>query len=171
MNIYDVSIIENEIEFIAQNNDGEVPEEKFQELIEAQTKSVEQIDRLCQYIKFLEMGIDNCKAEEKRISEMRKKADNKIESIKKYLLPFFEKKGKLSAGTFTLSTRKSESVELADDFFNPVYSQLVQTYIHNKADIKQAIKNGIEVPGAQIIENQNLQIKWGYKWEKYFGLM
>ncbi len=159
MNIYDVATLERELEIIAQNNEGEIPEEKFQELIEAQTKSVEQIDKLCQFIRHLETGIDACKAEENRISEMRKRAENRISSIKKYLTPFVHARGKITAGTFTLSTRKTETLELEKNFYHPIFSEKVEVIKNNKAEIKKAIKNGVEITGARIEEHNNLQIK------------
>lgn len=65
---------------------------------------------------------------------------------------------KVESATLKLSFRKSESVEVYDEallgqkFFS--YKPTI-----DKTEIKKAIKDGEEVPGARIVTNQNLQIK------------
>lgn len=159
MNIYDIVAIERQLEAIAEANEGEIPEEKLMELVEAQTKSVEQIDKLCRYMRHMEMGADACTAEVIRIEAMRDKAKNRIASIKKYLTPFVAKRGKMTIGTFTLSVRKSESVELDDQFFNANFSRVVETVKPNRKMIKEALKEGLKIKGARLVDKQNLQLK------------
>lgn len=158
-NIYDVLILETEIERIASENDGEIPEELFRELVEMQTRVPEQLDNLVKYIRNLELGIETCKAEEQRIKAMRDKAENRIKSIKKYLTPYVIKKGKVEAGTFKLSTRKSEYVDLVNDFNVEKYMKEKVTVSPDKAKIKEDLKNGVDIPGAKISSNKSLQIK------------
>lgn len=159
INIYDVGLLENQIEIIASENDGEIPEEMLQALVEAQTKSMEQIDKLCRYIRVLELGMDSCWIEESRIKEMREKADRRIKSIKKYLTPFVQNQGKkIHAGTFTLSTRKSESVEVIGEVPTE-YATIKVSSIPDKVKIKEDIKAGKKIDFAEIVQKQNLQIK------------
>jgi len=159
MNIYNTLELEKQIEYIAENNEGEIPDEMFKQLIEAQTKSIVQVENLCQYIRHLELGIDMCKAEENRINTIRKKAENRIASIKKYITPYVQHEGKIEAGTFTLSIRKSKRVDLVDDFSDLDYCNVKEVVTPDKAAIKKAIESGVDVPGAKIIEQDNLQIK------------
>lgn len=59
-----------------------------------------------------------------------------------------------------LKTRRSESVEIIDESLISeefMVEKVVKT--PSKTAIKQAIKSGIDVKGAQIVENQTLQIK------------
>jgi len=61
-------------------------------------------------------------------------------------------------GNFSL--RKSENV----DIINPVkipaqYLNTVVEYKPDKVKIKEAIKNGIKIEGAEIVTNNNLNIK------------
>ncbi|MCP3681901.1 MAG: hypothetical protein GY861_04350, partial [bacterium] len=65
-NIYNVSVIENQIERIAADNDGEIPDELLKELVEAQTKSLDSVENMVKYVRHLELGIVACKAEEQR---------------------------------------------------------------------------------------------------------
>lgn len=159
MHIYELNLIENEIERIAKDNEGEIPEELLQQLIEAQTQSLEQVERLVKYIRHADQFVNACKDEEKRISDRRRIIENRIESMKKYLTPFVEERGKLDVGTFTLSTRKSTSVELEDNFNNLGYSERVISYKPDKMKIKKALQSGEQIKGAKLIEKKNLQIK------------
>ena len=161
MNLYEITNLENQIEQLAAANDGELSEEMLQALVEAETQSLVQIENLCKYIRKLELGIEMCKTEEARIKIMRDKADKRIEGIKKYLTPYIFKHKKIEAGTFTLSTRKSESVNIIDKEKIPINYRTVvpETWNPDKAAIKQDIKKGVIVPGAELQENDNLQIK------------
>lgn len=159
MNIYEITEIENKIEQYAYEHDGEIPDELIRELVEAQTKSIEQIEKLCYYVKHLENFVDTCKAEKARINDKQKTAENRIGSIKRYLRPYVFEHGKRDFGTLTLSTRKSSSVVLADDFNDPRFTTIETEYKHDKNRIKKAIKDGETVEGAQIIHNDNVVIK------------
>lgn len=164
MNLYEIEILESQIERIAEMNEGEIPEDLMQKLVEAQTQVPAQLENLVKYIRNLELGIDTCKAEEARIKAMRDKADNRIKSIKKYLTPYVIKKGKVDTGTFKLSTRKSESVELTDEFKlkheENKYYNIVKTIYHaDKRLIKEDLKAGKDIPGARLSENRSIQIK------------
>jgi hypothetical protein len=159
MNLYNVIELEKQIEYIAEHNEGEIPEDKFQQLIEAQTQSLVQIENLCQYVRNLELGIDICKQEEERIYNMRKKADNRIESIKKYLTPYIQHEGNIEAGTFKLSIRKSKHVEIIPGFADMTYCNVKEVVTPDKVAIKKAIESGIAIEGAKLVEQGNLQIK------------
>jgi len=161
MNIYDVEVIENEINRIASINDGEIPEEKLRELVEAQTRSIEQIEKLCRYIRHLEQFEENAAAEIERINQLKERAQNRMESIKNYLAPYVKARGKFDAGTFTLSTRPSESVILDESFDtgNLEYNNVKVTYKPEKEKIKKDFNAGIYIQGVSIKHKNNLVIK------------
>jgi len=159
MNIYDVSAIELEIDRIAEANGGEIPEDKIQELVIAQTQSIMQIEKLCWYIKHLEQFQDMADAEIKRISGLKSQASNRLESIKQYLTPYVLARGKFDSGTFKLSTRKSTRVDVDADFDVDEYMREKITRSPDKEKIKDALTNGKSIPGAHIIYSDNLQIK------------
>ena len=161
MNLYEITALENQIEIIAEQNDGEIPEELFQELVEKQTESLVQIENLCKYIRHLELGIDMCKSEIDRINKMKEKANKRIEGIKKYLTPYIAKQGKIEAGTFILSIRKSESVNIINEQKIPLkyFDTIPESLQVNKKIIKEAIKSGKDISGAELEKKNNLQIK------------
>lgn len=164
MNIYECDAIIKHVDDLACQNEGELTEDQIRELTEAHTGSIEALGKLCGYMKYLEHGITSCKTEEARIKDMRTKADNRIKSIKKYLTPYVQEHGKQDIGTFKLSMRKSQSVEL-DEWFdmdkesNMPYVNIKTTKAPDKKAIKEALGNGIEIVGAKIKTNQNLQFK------------
>lgn len=159
--IYREITLENEIEQIASANEGEIPEEAMQALVEAQTHNIESINKMIKYVRHLEFFIDNCKTEENRIKKNKSVAENTLNSIKKYLTPFIKAKakGKFTAGSFRLSTRKSTKVDLIDNFNNPDYCVQTISYVPDKKLIKKDLEKGIKIEGAKLIESDNLQIK------------
>lgn len=159
MNIYEVDYFEKELDVLANQNDGEIPEEKMQELIELQTKSIQQIEKLCRYIKHLEYFRDTARAEEARIHDLRLKSEKKLDQIKKYLIPFVEKRGRFDAGTFQLSVRHSESIQTDDDFFDRRFIEVKFSESIKKNELKQALKSGEEIAGARIEKRVNLVLK------------
>lgn len=160
MNLYDNLEIEKKIESLAIQNDGEVTEEQLQELVLAQTTSLTKIENICKYIKHLESFVDYAKEEKDRINTRQKMAEKRIESIKTYLAPYIQEKGKVTAGTFNLSTRVSESIEITDiDKLSKTYLSTVVTYKPDKDVIKKVIKCGEKVSGAELIIKNNLIIK------------
>ena len=160
MNLYEVTAFQNYIEKIAEENEGEIPEHLFQQLVEKETQSLQQIEGLCKYIRNLELGIDMCQTEIERINKMKEKAGKRIGNIKKYLTPYVAKQGKIEAGTFTLSIRKSESVKIIDESLIPEqYKEIVETEKIDKNAIKADLKSEIEIPGAELEKKDNLQIK------------
>ena len=67
---------------------------------------------------------------------------------------------KIESPLIKLSFRKSESVEIINEAqLDEKYSVTKTTTIPNKVAIKEALKNGVEVTGAVLITNFNLQIK------------
>jgi hypothetical protein len=163
-NLYDVIALENQIERIAELNEGEIPEVLMQELIAEQCKSVQQIENLCKYIRNLDLGIEMCDAEIKRINGMKEKAYKRIEKFKQYMTPYIKKYGKLIAGTFTLSVSQSTKTNIIDEDLIPKkfmrrIPPVPVKFEPDKNLIKSTIKSGKCVPGAELKKNDNLNIK------------
>ena len=66
----------------------------------------------------------------------------------------------LKTPTLKINFRKSESVDIADlNLLESEYKKVTITETADKTAIKDAIKNGIQVTGAVLKTNLNLQIK------------
>lgn len=169
LTIYQCADIITQMDKLAANNDGEISDEDLQALVEAHTTAITKLGNLCGYMQHLSGGIDLCKQEESRIASMRKRAERRLESIKRFLVPFVsqyrtEKGHPLTVGTFTLSTRKSTSVEVDDlNFFtdeNKIQFCVEKiAYQPDKAAIKEALQSGQSIIGARLSENESLQVK------------
>lgn len=66
---------------------------------------------------------------------------------------------KMKEAEFTVSYRKSEAVEVADEAAVPDEFRIPQPDKIDRAALKAALKNGAVIAGAQIVERQNIQIK------------
>lgn len=161
LKLYDCYAIEKEIEELAQKNDGEISDEDFQALCIAQTKSKEKLEGICKYIKHLEYFAKNCKEEKALLNEKQKRAENKIENIKKFINPYVQDFGPIDAGAFRLSDRISHSVEIVDEDKVPkIYKSIEKIVKIDKKAINKALSGKKKYPAwAKLNENHNTQIK------------
>ena len=121
------------------------------------------------YIKNLEADVEAFKREEDNLYKRRKSAENKIESLKRYLngylsacYPNEEDKAKwrFKSPRVVLGFRKSTTVEV------PNLEELDKDFIKIKTEtsadkkaIKEAITSGHIVKGAYLKQNVNLSVK------------
>lgn len=115
----------------------------------------------------LESDIETASAELKRIQDLKKTKENTLKRLKTSLrdsLMIFgrpdAKSGVMRYETplFKLSIRTSNAVEIIQDLDIPDEYWVVKKEI-SKTLISTALKDGVEVPGAKMVENKNLQIK------------
>ena len=153
--LYQCQELMNQIE----TDDAEVSEEQLKKIVEMHTQSMTKLKSLCGFIRYLEHGIEACKAEKDRINRMQKTAENRLTRIKQYVIPFVRSQGRINLDTVTLSVRKSVSVELEPGFKNPYFCKVLKELIPDKRAIKEALKGEETIEGARLINNFNLQIK------------
>lgn len=67
--------------------------------------------------------------------------------------------GEIHTGTYQITTRKSESVEVDLNQIPEAYTRILVHPIADKAKIKEALKAGENVPGARLVIKHNLIIK------------
>ncbi len=136
---------------------GEViDEEKLEQLqIERDVK----IENIALFIKNLNADIKALKEEETNLAERRKSKENKVEQLKNYLtsvldlVPFESARAKISF-------RKSVAVNILDETRIPSEYTKTETVVKvDKKAIGDALKVGIEIDGAELVQNQNIQIK------------
>lgn len=113
-------------------------------------------------IKSLEDSSNSIDNEIKRLQAIKKSNDNAIERLKTTLttaMNLFEIT-ELKTPTLKINFRKSEVV-IVDDVngLDKEYKVIKVTEQADKMKIKQALKDGLTVVGAELITNQNIQIK------------
>ena len=103
--------------------------------------------------------IEALKAEKKRIADKQAQEEKRLERLDDYIGMIYYEAGadKVEAGSFTVSTRKSEQVVLTEGFENKDYGKY--EFKADKVAIKEALKNGIEIEGATLQTNYNLQVR------------
>lgn len=116
------------------------------------------LENVACWIKELKAEAEALKAEKMAFAERQKVAENKMESLKKYLA--FALDGNAFKSTrASVTFRKSQAVEIADIY------KLDENYLRykepeaDKTAIKEAIKAGKEVAGATLVENTSVIIK------------
>lgn len=102
------------------------------------------------------------KKEKEAFAARQKTAENRAKSLKNYL-GFLLNGEKFKTDRVQISWRRSEQVQTDDEFL--LWAQENNAYLRwkepevDRAALKDALKQGIEVPHAVLVENQNIQIK------------
>ena len=153
MNLYE---IESEVLKCIDEETGEIIDiEKLSALeLERDTK----IENILLWIKNLKSEAEALKAEKEAFAQRQKAAENKMESLKRYISGYL---GGMAFQTARVkaSFRKSEAVEIADGATIPEeYLKFKEPEV-NKTELKKALKSGLVLEGVCIRENQNIQIK------------
>ena len=96
----------------------------------------------------------------KRLSALKKTAANIKENLKKRLANGMEIMGydKLDLGLHKLSFRSSTAVNITDECLIPAEYIIVETKV-DKVKIKDALKGGAMIAGAELVNNKSLQIR------------
>lgn len=122
----------------------------------------EKLEACAIYVKGLLAEAKAIKEEEANLQKRRQAAERKAERLKLYMDSCMHSVGetKLSTPKVALTYRKSSIVDIFDSASLPEnYCKVETTMKPDKQAIKNAIKAGRHVPGAAIIEKENLVIK------------
>ena len=153
MNLYE---IDQEIMNCVDMETGEIIDPA--RLDELQIDRDTKIENIACWIKNLNADAEAFKTEKQSFADRQKAAENKAESLKKYLANYLAGQ-KFSTPKVAISFRKTSSVNVTD------ISQLPEEFLKfadptpDKTAIKNAIKAGTTVTGAEIVEGQSISIK------------
>ena len=132
-------------------------------LNELQIEREAKIENVACWIKELKAEAEAIKAEKLALAERQKVAENKAESLKKWLA-FALNGEKFSTAKCSVSFRATESVEVTDEGLENLMKEHDELLTYdkpkpNKTAIKQAIKDGLNVQGVQLVQNVSTIIK------------
>ena len=121
------------------------------------------IENLACWIKDLKAEAEAIKAEKQALAERQRVAENKAESLKKWLAYALDGQ-KFGTAKCAISFRNTESVEVTDEGLEALMKEHgdLLTYKKpepNKTAIKQALKDGLTVAGVELVRNTNVIIK------------
>ena len=140
---------------------GEVSDGFIEKLDALNMERNEKIDNIMRLYKNLISDAAGWEAEEKRLSELKKSAKNRAESLKNYLSRYMEAGvEKFTSEHGKIGWRKSEKVVVQDVDTLPEESKKVKVEV--KADLislKNALKEDRKIDGVSLEEHQNIQIK------------
>ncbi len=124
----------------------------------------DKLDAAYIHVRNLDGLAKTCDEEAKRLAERKKSFENRAKSIKQYVLNCMLTAGldKLKTTTNTFTARKGvASVIIDNEALLPDEMVAVQTLIApDKKAIKEAIENGVDIPGAHIeIGARSLQVR------------
>ena len=116
------------------------------------------LENIACWIKELKAEAEALKAEKMAFAKRQQVAEDKMESLKKYLAYALDGQA-FKTTRASVTFRKSQSVEIADIY------KLDENYLRykepeaDKTAIKEAIKQGKTVAGATLVENTSVIIK------------
>ena len=121
------------------------------------------IENVACWIKELKAEAEAIKAEKLVLAERQRVAENKAESLKKWLA-FALNGEKFKTAKCSVSFRKTESVEVTDEGLNNLMKEHDELLTYkapepNKKAIKDALKDGLSVQGVRLECNTSVIIK------------
>ena len=121
------------------------------------------IEGVACWIKDLKAEAEALKNEKQALAERQRVAENKAESLKKWLAYALQGE-KFKTPKCAISFRKSEAVEVTDEGLNNLMKEHDELLTYkapepNKTAIKQALKDGLSVEGVQLVQNISTIIK------------
>ena len=153
MNLYDIDAA---ILSCVDMETGEIVDaEKLDELNMEKSRKIRNI--AC-WVKELNAEAEALKKQKDAFAAREKAAKNKAEGLKAYLSSYLD--GKEAKGTeYQISFRASQATEITDEEVIPPAYRIPQPDKLDKDGLLKALKGGAVIPGAQLIERKNIQIK------------
>lgn len=161
MKLYDLA--QNYLNLQELLEDSEVP----QDMLEASLNEVgeeleDKAENIAKLIKTLAIEAKALKEEETRLSNRRKSLENRSEWLKKYLDSSMKATGKtkFKGKLFSFSIQKnSPGVEILDEELIPERFYIEQEPVLSRENLLKALKDGEDIPGAEIKQTESLRIK------------
>lgn len=157
MNLYELSVAFQEVQNM--ELDTEVMKDTLDSINDAIENKAENIAKL---IRNLESDVSAYKEEEDRLKTKRQATENKVKWLKTYLEDNMKLTGKtkFKSGMFNFSIQKNPaSVNITDERIIPEEFLIQQPPKVDKTSLKEALKNGIEIPGAELKQTEGLRIR------------
>ena len=162
MNLYEMSAGYNQIFNMAMDEEADL------DVLEDTLQSIEggievKVENGIKLIKSLQAFADNVKKEQEFHKKRHEVLENRIKRIKEYYRSnlVLIGKDKITTTVGTMAIQKSTpSLKITQELLPVEYLTIIpQSYEANKEKIKQDIKTGKEIPGAQLIQGNHLRIR------------
>ena len=160
MKLYEISdAIRQALDHIELDEEtGEILSADALHAVEAEAS--EKIESTALYLRELDAEAKGAKEEADRMLARVKSMQKRSDYLKAMLLDALHATGKVKTGRVTVSIRTTKAVEIAEGADLPeAYTTVKTTVSPNKVAIKQALLDGVEVPGCHIEERESVQIR------------
>lgn len=130
-------------------------------LDELQTAFEDKLENCGIYIKNLDSEANAISQEIHSLTKRKKVLENKAQRMRDYVLQCMEQaeRTKFDTAKVAISQRKSSYVAVNDEVQIPEdYKEIIETTKVDKRHLKDALKQGLEIPGAELKERINLQV-------------
>lgn len=157
MNLYELSVAFQNVQNM--DLDPEVMQDTLDSIEDAIENKAENIAKL---IRNLESDVTAYKEEEERLKTKRQATENKVKWLKTYLEDNMKLTGKtkFKSGMFNFAIQKNqESVNITDERIIPEDFLIQQPPKIDKTALKELLKNGVEIPGAELKQTESLRIR------------
>ena len=122
----------------------------------------EKAENIAKLIKTLEVEVNGYKTEEKRLADRRKTLENRITGLKSYIDAAMKATGKkkFKGQLFSFNIQKNPpSVNITDSTLIPKEYYIEQEPVLDKKTVLAELKNGVIVPGAELLQTESLRIR------------
>ena len=137
---------------------GEILQADALHAVEAEAS--DKIEATALYLRELDAEAKAAKEEADRMLARVKSMQKRSDYLKSMLLEALHATGKVKTARVTVSIRTTQAVEVSEGADLPeAYTTVKTTESPNKVAIKQALLDGVEVPGCHIEERESVQIR------------
>lgn len=137
---------------------GEILSADALHAVEAQ--AAEKIEATALYLREMDAEAKAAKDEADRMLARVKSMQKRSDYLKTVLLDALHATGKVKTARVTVSIRKTQAVAIDEGANLPeAYTTVKTTVSPNKIAIKQALLDGVEVPGCHIEERESVSIR------------
>jgi hypothetical protein len=158
MNLYQIN--QTIANLMTPDDDGVIADDAFDQLHLLSLAADEKLESIGCLLKDWQAEADAIKAECIVLTERRRVIEARADRLRKYAAMQMTAMGKrkLETPRCVLALRPSKAVEVLDEAKIPdAYFAIKRTV--QKSEIAKAIKAGAEVPGAVLVERENLTVK------------
>ena len=164
MELYEINSAIDALTDVIDPETGELRDIDFAELDALLMEREDKLETLVCKVKNFTALADDIREEEKQLAKRRASVVKQAERLKDYLNYALHGE-KFQTAKCAVSFRKSQAVELADDFIDWAMKTGNNTLLRfnapaaNKVAIKALLVQGAEIPGAKLVENTSVIIK------------
>ena len=162
MNLYTINAnlqrLLSDAQTYAEEHEGELPNDLAAQIESVELSKEEKLENCLRYAKNERALSEMVSAEIDALKKRTARHERNYEWMKSLIAANTTPGQKIEYASGVISWRKSTATEITDAQLIPTEFTFTETHI-KKREIGDALKGGVEVPGAKLVQNINLQLK------------